>query len=48
MEDKERRLQKGNLNKMKKKIKNCNKAACLNHRSKKAEGGFLRERCSPS
>ena len=47
MEDKERRRQKGNLNKIKKKCKNCKKAARLNHRSEKVEGGFLREKCSP-
>ena len=47
MEDKERRRQKGNLNKIKKKCKNCKKAAHPNHRSNKVEGGFLCEKCSP-
>ena len=45
IEDKERRRQKWNLNKMKR--KNSKKAKCPNNRSKNVEGGFPCERCSP-
>ena len=40
MKDEERRQWKGNLNSMKKNCKNCKKAACAKHCSKKVDGRF--------
>ena len=45
MKDEERRRRKGNLNRMKKNCKNCKKATCPKHRSKKVDGGFHCDIC---
>ena len=45
MKDEERSRPKANLNRMKKNGKNCKKAACPKHCSKKIDGGFHRDIC---